>query len=94
MTERKFNIPLIIISILALALGLFGFSAESILLGVITIIFSVKMREKYLIKIPIAISIIAILGSGLFLSFLIWQEVKGIGSTNYWLMRLIFGKMR
>ena len=56
MIDRKFNVPLIIMSVAALGLGFISLSAESILLGIITIIASVKLREKYLIKIPVAIT--------------------------------------
>lgn len=94
MTERRFNLPLILLAAAAFAIGFFGLSAESIILAVGVLIASIKLREKYLIKIPVAICIIAIIASGAFLAFLIWQEVKGVGATDYWLMRLIFGKMR
>jgi len=48
------------------------------------------MREKYLIKIPVAICIVAIVFSAAFLAFLIWTGFHGAHSS-YWLMRLIFG---
>lgn len=94
MTERKFNIPLIIMSAVALGLWFFGLPGESIVLAVITIIASVKLRSRYLIKIPIALSILAILISTAFLTFMIVHESRGISSTDYWLMRLIFGRMK
>ena len=74
MTERKFNIPLILLAAVSFALGFFGLPVGSILLALI--------------------SVISITASSLFLGFLIWQECKGIGSTDYWLMRLIFGDMK
>ena len=94
MIDRKFNVPLIIMSVAALGLGFISLSAESILLGIITIIASVKLREKYLIKIPVAICILAIVLSAAFLALLIWHESQHMSSSDYWLMRLIFGKMR
>ena len=94
MTERKFNILLILMSVAALGIGFFGFLAESILLALITMIVSVKLRKKYLIKIPIAISILCLLISSAFLAFIILDESRGISSTDYWLMRLIFGEMK
>ncbi|MCR4639551.1 hypothetical protein [Ruminococcus sp.] len=94
MTERRFNLPLILLAVVSFGIGFFGFAAESILLAVGVIIASIKLREKYLIKIPVAICIIAIIASGALFAVLVWQEVKGIGSTDYWLMRLIFGEMK
>ena len=90
MTERKFNIPLILLAAASFAIGFFGFAAESIVLAVGVIIASVKLREKYLIKIPVSICIISIVASGAFLAFLIYTGVNGV-YNSYWLMRLIFG---
>ena len=90
MTERRFSILLILLAVVSFGIGFFGLAAESILLGIITIIIAVKMREKYLIKIPIAICIVAIVFSAAFLAFLIWTELHGARSS-YWLMQLIFG---
>ncbi|EWM54346.1 hypothetical protein [Ruminococcus flavefaciens] len=94
MTERKFNIPLIALAAVSFALSFFGLPVGSILLALGVIVISLKMREKYLTKIQILISVIAIAASLLFLGVLIWQEVKGIGASSYWLMRLIFGEMK
>lgn len=94
MTERKFNIPLILLAAVSFALGFFGLPVGSILLALGVIVISLILRGKYLTKIQILISVISITASSLFLGFLIWQECKGIGSTDYWLMRLIFGDMK
>ena len=94
MTERKFNIPLIALAAVSFALSFFCLPVGSILLALGVIVISLKMREKYLTKIQILISVIAIAASLLFLGVLIWQEVKGIGASSYWLMRLIFGEMK
>ena len=90
MTERKFNIPLILLAAAAFAVVFFGFSVEGILLAVITIIISVRLREKYLVKIPIAVCIAAIAVAVAFIAFMIYTGTKG-GYNSYWLMRLIFG---
>ena len=90
MTERKFNIPLILMSVAALGLSIFAFPVEGIVLGLITIMASIKLRKKYLIKIPITLCIVSIVFSAAFLAFLIWTEFHGAHSS-YWLMQLIFG---
>lgn len=91
MTERKFNIPLILLAVASFAIGFFGFAIEGIVLAVGVIIASLKLREKYLIKIPIIISIVSIIASGAFLAFMIYTGTKG-GYNSYWLMKLIFGQ--
>ena len=91
MIERKFNIPLLLLAVASFALGFFGLPVESILLAAGVIIASLKLREKYLIKLPLIISIITIVFSGAFLGFLIYTGTKG-GYNSYWLMKLIFGE--
>ena len=90
MTERRFNLPLILLAVVSLGIGFFGFAVESIVFALGVIIASIKLREKYLIKIPVAICIIAIIASGAFLAFMIYTGIKG-SYNSYWLMRLIFG---
>lgn len=91
MTERRFSIPLILLSIASIVIGFFGFAVESIVLAIAVIVISLKLREKYLIKIQLIISIITIIVSGAFLAFLIYTGIHG-SYNSYWLMRLIFGE--
>lgn len=91
MTERRFSIPLILLSIASFLIGFFGLAAESIVLAIAVIVISLKLREKYLIKIQVIISIITIIVSGAFLGFLIYTGTQG-SYDSYWLMRLIFGE--
>ena len=91
MTERRFSIPLILLAVVAFGIGIFGFAVESIVFAVGVIIASMKLREKYLIKIPIAICIVSIVCSAAFLAFMIYTGIKG-GYNDYWLMKLLFGE--
>ena len=91
MTERRFSIPLILLAVVSFGIGFFGFAVESIAFAVGVIIASLKLREKYLIKIPIAICIASIITSAAFLAFMIYTGTKG-SNNSYWLMRLIFGE--
>lgn len=91
MTDRRFSIPLILMALVALGLGVFAFPAEGIVLAIITIIISVKFREKYLIKIPILLCIVTVVVAGAFIAFMIYTCTKG-GYNSYWLMRFIFDK--
>ena len=90
MIERKFSIPLILLAAASFTVGFFGFPVEGIVLAVIIIIISVKLREKYLILIPAAVCIVTIAVAGAFIAFMIYTGTKG-GYNSYWLMRLIFG---
>lgn len=91
MTEKRFSILLILLAAASFAIGFFGFAVESIVFAVGVMIASLKLREKYLIKIPVAICIISIVFSASFIVFLIYTGTKG-GYNSYWLMRLIFGE--
>ena len=90
MTERKFSIPLMLMAAAVLGLVVFAFPAEAIMLAIITIIISAKLREKYLIKIPIVVCVVAIAVACAFIAFMIYTCMKG-GYNSYWLMRIIFG---
>ena len=91
MTERRFSVPLILLAVVSFGIGFFGFTVESIVFAVGVIIASMKLREKYLIKIPIAICIVSIVCSAAFLAFMIYTGIKG-GYNDYWLMKFLFGE--
>ena len=91
MTERRFSIPLILLSIASFVIGFFGFAVESIVLAIAVILISLKLREKYLIKIPVSICIISIVASGAFLALMIYHSSQGMSSSSYWLIKLLFG---
>lgn len=92
MTERKFNIPLILLAAASFAIVFFGLPVEGMVLALITIIISVKLRKKYLIKIPIAVCIVTIAVAGALIAFMIYTGTKG-SYNSYWLMQLIFGRI-
>ena len=94
MTERKICIPAVIAAAAALAHGIFVMPVESIVLSIGVIIFSIVRRRKYRPLIPVIIAALALLIAASFLAFLIKGEVSGMASTDYWFMRLLFGKMR
>ncbi|SHM88509.1 hypothetical protein [Ruminococcus flavefaciens] len=90
MNEKRFSILLILLAVVSFGIGFFGFAVESIIFAVGVIIVSMKLREKYLIKIPTAICIVSIIFSAAFLAFMIYTGIKGT-YNDYWLMKLIFG---
>lgn len=94
MTEKRFCVPAIIAACVAAVLGIFSLPAESIVLSIGVIIFSIVKKNKLRPLIPVIISVLALLISVPFLLLLIHGEVTGTGTSNYWLMRLIFGKLQ
>ena len=86
MTEKKFHIPSMLVSILALILGLTGLSIESIIVAIIAIVFSLKKKETHLIKINIVTSVIAILSAIVMFALILFI------STNYGLDPSFFHK--
>lgn len=63
MIERKFNKPALIISSLAIVAGWFvsPFGFIAIILGIIAIIIAVKKRETHLVRLPVFLSVLAII---------------------------------
>lgn len=93
MNEKKFSIPIIVMSVIALAASFFCFCVEGGVLGIATIIVSMKKRDKYLVKIPIALAVIAVAFAIGMLMLFISQSRKGMPATSYWFLQLLFGKM-
>ncbi len=93
MTEKKFHIPSMLVSILALVLGLTGLSIEGIIVAIIAIVFSLKKKETHLIKINIVTSVIAILSAIVMFALILFISInygfdpsylhKGIGGLIY-----------
>lgn len=94
MTDKKICIPAMITALAALVMSFFGLVTGGIILSAGTMIFSIAKRKKYRAAAPVAVSVLALLISAAFLAILIAGEVTGTASTDYWLMRLIFGEMR
>lgn len=67
MIERKFNKAAIIFSALAFIAGWSGvlFSIPAFVFGITAIVIAVRKRETHLVKLPVFLSVIAII-SGIF----------------------------
>lgn len=93
MTEKKFNVLLTVMAVVSFVLcAVLSFPVEGIVLGLITIIISLRKREQYRVLIPCIVSAVGIaLGLG-FLIFLIWTNLEsGIATSDYWFIKLISG---
>lgn len=89
--ERKFNIPAVAVSVIALLLSFFGFSVEAIAAGALGLFMTLKKKDTHLIKLPIFLSILAITGSIIFIIINIIICVKYNSTNSYWLYSLLFG---
>ncbi len=76
MIEKKFNKPALIISALAVLTGWFcgPFYFVSILLGITAIIIAIKKRKTHLVKLPVFLSVIAII-IGIFDLLLLYTDL-------------------
>ena len=63
MIERKFNKAAIIISALAVIAGWFlaPYFFIAVIMGIIAIVISIKKKETHLVKLPMFLSVIAII---------------------------------
>lgn len=74
--ERKFNKAAIIISALALIAGWSGvlFSIPAFVFGIIAIVISIKKRETHLVKLPVFLSVVAII-TGIFFLLMFYTNL-------------------
>lgn len=61
MIERKFNKIAIILSVLAVISGWGAFIIPTFVLAIIAIIIAIKKKETHLVKLPVFLSVIAII---------------------------------
>lgn len=90
MNDKKFYKLGIILSAAAILLSFFCFSAESIIVGIIALILSIRKRDEYRIKIPVVLSAIAIVSSVAEIIGMIYMYLSMGATTDYWLFTLIF----
>lgn len=89
--ERKFNIPAVTVSAIAVLLGFFCFSVEAVAAGILGIYLTLRKKDTHLIKLPLFLSILAIIGSIIFIIIVIIDCVKHNSTNSYWLYSLLFG---
>ncbi|MBQ2824194.1 MAG: hypothetical protein IJF18_06430 [Oscillospiraceae bacterium] len=90
MNDKKFYKPGIIFSAAAVLLSFFCFSAESVIVGIIALVISLRKRDEYRIKIPVVLSVIAIVSSLAEIIGMIYMYLSMGATTDYWLFSLIF----
>ena len=93
MKEKKFDVVSIIISAVAMVLSIFCFSVESVAAAVVSLVLSIRRKEKYRTGIAVVFSVIAIIGSIAFLAFMFYLSLKtGHSASDYWFIQLFFGR--
>ena len=90
MNDKKFLIPGIVVSAIALALSIFGFSVEALVLSIVSLIINLRKRQEFRIKIPVVLIAAGVFPAVTEIIFMIWVGTSGSGSTGYWLFDLIF----
>jgi hypothetical protein len=76
MIERKFNKAAIILSALAFIAGWSGvlFSIPAFVFGITAIVLSIKKRETHLVKLPVFLSVVAII-TGIFFLLMFYTNL-------------------
>ncbi len=90
MTEKKFYIPGIILSLISWIIGFFCFPVESIAVSVVSLVLNLRKKNTHRIKIGIILTILALVESIAFLAFTLYLDAQGFVSTDYWLNQLLF----
>ena len=91
MKEQKFYIPALVLGILGLLLQFFTFGVEAVAAGGIGLGLSIAKRETHRTKLSLVLSVIAILGGIGWMAWFIYLGTHGMGGTDYWFFRLLFG---
>lgn len=90
MTEKKFYILGIILSVISWLVSFFCFPVESIVIGIVSLVLNLRKRSTHRVKIGMIVTILAIVESALFLGFSIYLQAQGYAATDYWLNILLF----
>ncbi len=92
MTEKKFYIPGIVLSVISFFVSFFCFPVESIVIGIVSLVLNLRKRKTHRVKIGMIVTILAIVESALFLAYTLYLNAQGFVATDYWLNILLFGK--
>ena len=90
MTEKKFHIPTIIISAVALIGLIFtGFIAEAYIIAIISIVLCIKNKDRSRTGIGLALGIITFLLGLVYLGLYLYMYNKFGVSDMYWLFDIL-----
>ncbi len=89
MEKQKFYVIGIVTGVITFLLGFFMAPIESMVLGIVSLIINIRKKSEYRIRIGSAFTIAGMLIGALVLIFDLWMKWKGVGSTDYWLFKLM-----
>lgn len=93
MDKRTFYKTGIILGVVTFLLNFFAFSVESIVVGIISLVLNLKKRKEHRILIGMILTMIGVVGSIVWLVFMIHIGLSGQGGFSYWLFRLLFPEL-
>ena len=93
MDRRTFYVPGIILGVITFLLNFFCFSVESIVVGIISLVLNLKKRKEHRILIGMILTILGIVGSVVWIAFMMYIGSTGQGGFSYWLFKLLFPKL-
>lgn len=90
MDRRTFYITGIILGVVTFLLNFFALPVECIGVGIISLILNLKKRKSHRILIGMILTILGVIGSIVWLAFMIHIGITGQGEFSYWLFQLLF----
>lgn len=90
MDRRTFYKTGIILGAVTFLLNFFTFSVESIVVGIVSLILNLKKRKEHRVLIGMILTIIGLIGSIVWLAFIIYVGLTRQGEFSYWLFQLLF----
>lgn len=91
MNEKKFFVPGMILSAVAVILAWFALPVESLAASIVSLILNLKRKDTRHVKIGVVLAIIAILMDVVLLAYGLWLGFSQSRWVSYWLFRLLFG---
>lgn len=93
MDKRTFYKTGIILGVVTFLLNFFALSVESIVVGIVSLVLNLKKRKEHRIRIGMILTVLGILGSVLWIAFMIYMGATEQGGFSYWLFKLLFPKL-
>lgn len=90
MDKRTFYKTGIVFGVITFVLNFFTFSVESIVVGMVSLVLNFKKRKEHRILIGMILTILGMVGSVLWITFMIYIGVTEQGEFSYWLFKLLF----
>ena len=88
MQEKKFFVPATVLAAVGCVCAFLMLPVEAIAAGCIGLLLSVMKRNTHRTKLPLVLSIIALIAGAGVLFWFFYSGAKGIAGTEYWFYKL------